>query len=521
MKYSCVIYLSLLTLLSACGGAGGGNAGNDMPPLSVTASPTYSLTPYSVTSEPINNSGPVFFDVGSNYTNLVTAGMDPAKLNSILSQVNGDLLSRFTNLLQEWTDNANLGRWRWGGLGNWNGFGNRGGHGHGYSQFRAYSNLVLQPSDVRSAYQMTNLTSSTNEFDQGAGQTIYIIDAYHHSNIASDLAYFNSRFGLPTCSNTTLSASAILPILSSTGGCTLTIAYANSTGGKLSNTAPVTNNSWATEIATDVEWAHATAPKANIVLIEAVDASLGSLVSAIQLANQMGPGIVSMSFATPEGSWATSYESSLFAGTGITYVAAAGDSGSQVNWPAVSSKVIAVGGTTLSWDGNLSDRNELAWSGSGGGISQYIPMPNYQINTGIGSKYSTSMRTVPDVAFNADPRSGQYVYITLPGARSGAWYVIGGTSIAAPQWSGILAVSYSQKIANRSTQPLNNALNSIYQYVGNIAQTYSSDLFDVTSGSDANSSTCTTCDARISYDLVTGWGTPFSTSSLLTTLDNH
>ena len=373
---------------------------------------------------------------------------------------------------------------------------------------------------MRNAYQMTPLASATNA-DQGLGQTIYVIDAYHHPNISNDLTYFNNRFGLPGCSSSTLSASTTIPISFSNSGCTFAIAYANGTGGTLSSTPPVTNNSWATEIATDVEWAHATAPKANIVLIEAVDATVGSMVSAIQLANQMGPGIISMSFATSEGNWASAYDTSLFTGTGMTYVAAAGDAGAQVNWPAVSSKVIAVGGTTLSWDGNISDRSELAWSGSGGGISQYISMPSYQTNAGIGTKYSTVMRTVPDVAFNADPRSGQYVYITLPGASSGAWYVVGGTSIAAPQWSGILAINYAQKVANGSAQPLNTALNSIYQYVGSVTQTYSSDFFDVTSGSDATSSACTTCDARSSYDLVTGWGTPFSTTSLLSTLISH
>lgn len=514
MRLHQIFAVSCLTLLGACGGGSGGMSTNMT--VGVSVSPAYSLVPYDLsTVPPVNNSGPQFFNADSKYSNLVTSGLDPAKLNSILTQDSNNPLNQFAALIQGLLSNANQGRWNWGSKGfSWGGFRDR------QVQLVSYSNLVLQPADVREAYQMLPLVSATNA-DKGVGQTIYIVNAYHHPNIVSDLNNFNTRFNLPPCTSRTLSASDTLPLSPDASGCKLIVAYASSNGGAATNTAPATKNSWITEIASDVEWAHATAPMANIVLIEAVDATVDSLVSAIQLANKMGPGIVSMSFAAVEGSWVNLYESSLFSTAGMTYVAASGDQGAQVNWPAVSAKVIAVGGTTLSWNGNLYERTELAWSGSGVGVSSYISMPSYQTSAGIGAKYSTNMRAVPDVSFNADPRSGQYVYVTLPGLTNGSWYVIGGTSIAAPQWSGILATNYAQKIANNSSQPINTATNTIYQYVGSVSGTYSTNFFDVISGSDSTSSTCTTCDARIGYDLVTGWGSPNSTTSLLSTLAAH
>jgi subtilase family serine protease len=92
---------------------------------------------------------------------------------------------------------------------------------------------------------------------------------------------------------------------------------------------------WATEIALDVQWAHATAPLARIVLIEAPSASVNDLLGAINLANAMGPGVVSMSFGAPEGDWVVSIDSA-FSAADMTYVAAAGDSGKGVSWPSSS-----------------------------------------------------------------------------------------------------------------------------------------------------------------------------------------
>lgn len=198
----------------------------------------------------------------------------------------------------------------------------------------------------------------------------------------------------------------------------------NTAAGGMTAAAPPYEAGWATEIALDVQWAHATAPLARIVLIEAADASLNSLLGSIKLANAMGPGVVSMSFGTNEGNWTSSVDAA-FSGVNMTYLAATGDWGSQVIWPSVSSKVVAVGGATLSSVGN-GTRSEVGWTLTGGGISAYTATPSYQASNvpGLGS---VARRAVADVAFNADPKSGQYVAVINAGASAASWVGSNGT----------------------------------------------------------------------------------------------
>ena len=120
-----------------------------------------------------------------------------------------------------------------------------------------------------------------------------------------------------------------LPLASaSTDGCTFSVVYATSSGG-MTASAPAYNSGWATEIALDVQWVHATAPMARIVLIEAPDSGIASIANAVALANAMGPGVVSLSLGANEGSWVSSVDS-VFYGTGMSYAAATGDNGKGV-----------------------------------------------------------------------------------------------------------------------------------------------------------------------------------------------
>jgi len=114
---------------------------------------------------------------------------------------------------------------------------------------------------------------------------------------------------------------------------------------------------------------------------------------------------------------------------GTSYIAAAGDIASGILWPAVSSAVVAVGGTTLTIDSSGNYLSESGWSGSGGGKSVYISRPAYQ-----NGFQTDAMREIPDVAFNADPLSGVAVYTSQP---SPGWIVVGGTSLSAPCWAGL------------------------------------------------------------------------------------
>ncbi|HEY0955618.1 MAG TPA: putative Ig domain-containing protein [Roseateles sp.] len=362
------------------------------------------------------------------------------------------------------------------------------------------------PAQVRAAYGLPALTASAAQL--GAGQTLYIVNAKHDPNIAAELAAFNSKFGLPSCSMRTLAANATLPLAAaSASACELVIAYSTAAGA-LTATAPAYDSGWATEIALDVQWAHAIAPLARIVLIEAPDASVGSLSNAVALANRMGAGVVSMSFGAAEGSWTTGYDN-VFSTAGMTYLAATGDDGTQVLWPSVSSKVLAVGGTTLTYSGSGTTRSETTWSGTGGGTSAYVALPSYQ----SGSIGGYARRAVADVAFNADPNSGQYVALIAPGTTTPRWISAGGTSLATPQWAGLVAVANAMRAA-AAKAPLGQVHAALYQGIGVVPTTYAAAFKDVTTGSHGS---CATCAAVTGYDTPTGWGTP-NAGALLSSL---
>ncbi len=361
------------------------------------------------------------------------------------------------------------------------------------------------PAQIRAAYGLPALSATAAQL--GAGQTIYIVNAKHAPNIAAELAAFNSKFGLPTCTTRTLAANAALPLAAaSTSACELVIAY-STTAGALTATAPAYDSGWATEIALDVQWAHATAPLARIVLIEAPDAGVASLSNAVALANRMGAGVVSMSFGAAEGSWTSSYDG-VFGAAGMSYLAATGDNGAAVSWPSVSSKVVAVGGTTLAYSGTGS-RSETTWSGTGGGTSAYVALPSYQ----SGSIGGYARRAVADVAFNADPNSGQYVAVIAPGTTTVRWVSAGGTSLATPQWAGVIAVANALRVASGKTV-LGQPHAALYQQIGAVPTAYTAAFKDVATGSNGS---CTTCAAKAGYDTPTGWGTP-NVTSLLTSL---
>lgn len=360
------------------------------------------------------------------------------------------------------------------------------------------------PAQIRAAYALPALSAAAAQL--GAGQTIYIVNARHNPNVAAELAAFNTKFGLPTCTTRTLSANAALPLAAAGTGCELVVAY-STTAGALGATAPAYDSVWATEIALDVQWAHATAPLARLVLIEAPDAGVTSLSNAVALANKMGAGVVSMSFGAAEGNWTASYDG-IFSAAGMSYLAATGDNGAAVSWPSASSKVLAVGGTTLSYSG-AGARAETTWSGTGGGTSAYVALPSYQ----SGSIGGYARRAVADVAFNADPNSGQYVALLAPGTTTVRWVSAGGTSLATPQWAGLLAVANAVRAVSAKA-PLGQPHAALYQQIGAVPTQYAAAFKDVASGSNGS---CTTCTAKAGYDTPTGWGTP-NVNALLTSL---
>jgi len=331
----------------------------------------------------------------------------------------------------------------------------------------------LSPAQTRHAYGFDLVAN------QGAGQTIGIVDAYDDPNIESDLGVFDTQFGLPACT--------------SGNGCFQKIYAAGS--------KPRANAGWALEISLDVEWAHAIAPQAKIILVEAATNSFANLLSAVDVAVQHGASVVSMSFGGSEFSSETSNDSH-FSVNGVTFTASSGDSGNGVEFPAASPGVLAVGGTTLTIDSNGNYVSEAAWSGSGGGQSAYEAEPFFQANYPIPND-PNGKRGVPDVAYDANPSSGFSVYDTVKYNGQSGWFQVGGTSAGAPQWAALLAIVNSMRVtAGMAT--LNGTDTAVYNVAA--AATYSTNYHDISSGTNG---TCgTLCTATTGYDYVTGLGSP-------------
>jgi subtilase family serine protease len=328
------------------------------------------------------------------------------------------------------------------------------------------------PSAIRHAYGFDQITN------KGAGQVIGIVDAYDDPNIESDLGVFDSQFGLLPCT--------------SSNGCFKKV-YAQ--GSK-----PSANAGWALEISLDVEWAHAIAPEAKIVLVEAASNSFTNLMHAVDVAVQNGARAVSMSFGGGEFSGEASYDFH-FAGTGVTFTASSGDSGNGVEYPAASPDVVAVGGTTLTTGSGGSYLSETAWSGSGGGLSKMESEPSYQSSYPILNDPS-GWRGVPDVAYDGDPNTGFAVYDTVRYLGQSGWFQVGGTSAGAPQWTALIAITNSLRAASGKSI-LGITDTAVYSVAkANI----SSNFHDITIGT--NGSCGTLCTAVAGYDYVTGLGSP-------------
>jgi subtilase family serine protease len=387
------------------------------------------------------------------------------------------------------------------------------------------------PQEIRTAYGLNGLI---NAGYKGTGETIVVIESFGSPTIAADLHQFDSDFGLPDPPS--------LKVLAPLG------------------TAPVDltqpdPQSWAFETTLDVEWAHAIAPGAAIVVLTspvdetegvqglpefleleqyALDHHLGKIISQSWAAteNTLFPDA-----AGPEGprviaNYTAFYERALL--EQVTVLASAGDGGSQnaktysetlgaptsfytfptVNFPSSSPLVTAVGGTTLSLDASGNYKSETVWNDSsngagagGGGVSQLFPIPAYQ-RLSLSSQARATLgghRGIPDVSYNADDfNSAILVYTSFLGPVAGpsavGYYLIGGTSEGAPQWAGIVA-----DLNQFGHAPL-GFLNPKLYALGGLG------LFpvfghDIKTGNNAYGGVAG-YNATVGWDPASGWGTP-------------
>lgn len=309
--------------------------------------------------------------------------------------------------------------------------------GQGYQTPSSIACIYGLPTSQQIAGCNPNKTSMPVAGNISGAKVIAIVDSYNYPNAQKDLRFFSSYFGLPAPN--------------------LSVVYAN--GLKPANSP----NNWELEAALDLQWAHAMAPLAKIILVEAASNSTANLLHAVNVATKLvqkaGGGVVSMSWGSSEFSGETSYDGH-FNNAGVVYFASSGDS-AGTSWPCVSQNVICVGGTTLRVNNNTSIGDfihEVAWENGGGGVSTYTSTPQYQAPVNSGTK-----RTVPDVALAADPNVGGYVVYSPSNSSGTYWYVVGGTSWSSPMAAGITANSGTlTPLVSTSSSELANIYNGTY-----------------------------------------------------------
>ena len=365
--------------------------------------------------------------------------------------------------------------------------------------------LCYPPSFIRAAY---NFPSGLT----GAGQTIVIVDAYGSPTIANDLALFDQVFKIPAPPSFTVLCPEGCPPFNPR----------DAHHGVLS---------WTIETSLDVEYAHAMAPGANIVLVVAATSSGDAINVAEQTAIARYPGsIMSQSFGSPEYGVHANNVQLLQAhdnyvaaqAAHITVLASAGDFGAtngiataNASFPASDTLVTAVGGTegnpypggllgcdvsTSTCSGSFGEQvwNEPAFGAAGGGApSLLFGVPSFQNGLGLAA------RATPDISYNAAVNGG--VLVVWSAEPPAGFFIVGGTSAGSPQWAAIAALA-NQLSAAGGHGPLGNLNRGLYALARSAA--YSTDFHDVTTGNNRLVGTPVGFAAGTGWDDATGWGTP-------------
>ena len=342
------------------------------------------------------------------------------------------------------------------------------------------------PAQIRHAYALDQISSletggapDSVKFNSnaGLGQTIAIVDAYDDTTLASDLHQFDIAFGIPDPPS---------------------FSQLNQSGGT-TQPASALNTGWALETSLDVEWSHALAPAANIVVVEGGT----DLFTAVQTAASLpGVSVVSMSFGVPDSleQLITDRIFTTPAGhQGVTFFASSGDSGAPPIYPSDSPNVISVGGTTLNLDNAGNILSETAWNGSGGGTSSVEAGSSSQ-NNALGQ--GTAGRSTPDIAFDADPFTGVPVYDSLDNGTDSPWEQVGGTSFSSPAWAAMTVLANQGRAAAGK-----NTLDGATQLLPLLYQLPATDFNDITAGTSFG---FPTISAISGYDQATGIGTPIA-----------
>ncbi|HLJ33882.1 MAG TPA: S53 family peptidase [Ktedonobacteraceae bacterium] len=289
---------------------------------------------------------------------------------------------------------------------------------------------------------------------------------------------------------------------------------------------PGTAGQNAVEVELDIELMAAMAPHANQLVYEGPNTPQGMNDTYNKIVTDNRAQIVSISWGLCETSSSPGELQTLDnifkqgAAQGMSFFAAAGDSGAYdcadtnlaVDSPASDPYVTSVGGTTLQVN-NGTYGSETVWSnphsishgpegaGGGGGLSKTFKQPSWQVGPGVKNSYSNGYRQVPDVTANADTSTGYAMYCTVTnsGCNANGWLVIGGTSGAAPVWSGSVAL-INQYLQANGQKRIGFANPTLYMLFN--AQQGFPAFHDITTGNNLY------YPATAGYDLASGMGSP-------------
>jgi subtilase family serine protease len=369
------------------------------------------------------------------------------------------------------------------------------------------------PVQFRGFYGLNRLYSAG---DDGTGQTIAVIDSYGDPQAAANLAAFDRSFHLRRPPKFTVIAPA----------------------GRIPRFNPDNSQmtGWATEADLDVQYAHALAPGADILLVETpTDETEGTagfpqmIAAENYVLRHHLAQVISQSFGATEQTFPSHHAlldlRSAFTRARtdhVTVLAATGDEGATgysnaagtleythraVGWPASDPLVTAVGGLTLSLNrSGQPTAPPVGWSGSGGGRSTVFARPSWQGQSDVRDQVGTS-RGIPDVAMSADPAGGALVYLgsDATGGGSPGLQTVGGTSEATPQFAAVVAIA--DQVAGHPLGFINPALYAL-------EAAHAPGIVDVTSGDNTatfpqngRDYTVAGFTAGPGYDLVTGVGT--------------
>jgi subtilase family serine protease len=368
---------------------------------------------------------------------------------------------------------------------------------------KQFKRACLTPAEVRAYYGVDVLA---RDGITGKGRTIAIIDSFGSPTLQADLHAFDSAFGLPDPSLTVLSPLGDIP---------------------------ETASGWPVETTLDVEWAHAIAPDARIVVLRSpIDETEGVqglpqflALEQYALSHHLAD-VLSQSWGATEDTLLDAPGQKLISqfhafyskavAAGLTIVAGSGDQGAAgvdltlkrvfpwpaVGFPASDPLVLAVGGTSLDVAAGGQLAHEVGWPLSGGGVSRQFAEPAYQ--RGLPKSVQQMLgghRGLPDIAYDAAPGSSVLVYV------HGAWRPVAGTSAAAPQWAGLVALA--DDLAGHDLGSINPAL---YQLA--CSTRYAADFRDITLGQSLGPSAGGTALGGVGFragpgwDAVTGLGSP-------------